>query len=348
MSSVNDSSSTASSTVRVSFNVSQSILDDVLYGAELRLFRHSTRSRQRRSVDDESPRPLQRSAARYRISVYQVIEHHPNDPVRRLLDTKVVDTGSRSRSSDDPYAATVDDEWLSLDVSPAVASWKQFGPRSNLGLDVETTTLDGRPIDVERHVRVRRSTSNRPSAAAGRRERARAGPGRPPQSNSIAPTTSTTASQPLPDGDIDARRQPLLVTYAADRRSVQRAAKRRRSAAGGKRNRKTSSGRQSACRRRQFFVDFAELEWLNNWIVAPSGYQAFMCVGACNYVLADHMNATNHAQIQSLLHSVNRSVPPPCCVPTRLSPISLLYLDEEESVVLRNYEDMVVEGCGCR
>jgi bone morphogenetic protein 2/4 len=35
-------------------------------------------------------------------------------------------------------------------------------------------------------------------------------------------------------------------------------------------------------------------------------------------------------------------------VPTELSPISMLYLDEYEKVVLKNYENMVVEGCGCR
>lgn len=34
------------------------------------------------------------------------------------------------------------------------------------------------------------------------------------------------------------------------------------------------------------------------------------------------------------------------CVPTELSAISMLYLDENEKVVLKNYQDMVVEGCG--
>ena len=63
----------------------------------------------------------------------------------------------------------------------------------------------------------------------------------------------------------------------------------------------------------------------------------------------DHLNATNHAQVQSLLHSVDpRAVPAPCCVPTELSAISMLYIDDSEKVVLRNYQDMVVESCGCR
>ena len=96
------------------------------------------------------------------------------------------------------------------------------------------------------------------------------------------------------------------------------------------------------------YVDFAEVEW-DDWIIAPPGYHAYVCAGACPMMLADHFNATNHAQVQSLLHSVSaRLVPAPCCVPTALSAISMLYVDEKDEVVLRNYRDMVVESCGCR
>ena len=96
------------------------------------------------------------------------------------------------------------------------------------------------------------------------------------------------------------------------------------------------------------YVDFAEVEW-DDWIIAPPGYHAYVCAGTCPMMLADHLNATNHAQVQSLLHSVSsRLVPAPCCVPTALSSISMLYVDESDKVVLRNYRDMVVEACGCR
>jgi len=96
------------------------------------------------------------------------------------------------------------------------------------------------------------------------------------------------------------------------------------------------------------YVDFAEVEW-DDWIIAPPGYHAYVCGGTCPMMLADHLNATNHAQVQSLLHSVSsRLVPAPCCVPTALSSISMLYVDEADKVVLRNYRDMVVEACGCR
>lgn len=96
------------------------------------------------------------------------------------------------------------------------------------------------------------------------------------------------------------------------------------------------------------YVDFTDVGW-NDWIVAPPGYDAFYCAGDCIFPLADHMNTTNHAIVQTLVNSATPSVVPrACCVPTLLNSISMLYLDEENKVVLKNYQDMAVLGCGCR
>lgn len=87
----------------------------------------------------------------------------------------------------------------------------------------------------------------------------------------------------------------------------------------------------------------------SDWIVAPAGYDAYYCGGECNFPLAEHLNTTNHAIIQTLVHSTNPSaVPKPCCVPTQLQAISMLYVDDENKVVLKNYREMTVVGCGCR
>nr|6OML_X Chain X, Bone morphogenetic protein 2 and Bone morphogenetic protein 6 [Homo sapiens]6OML_Y Chain Y, Bone morphogenetic protein 2 and Bone morphogenetic protein 6 [Homo sapiens] len=105
---------------------------------------------------------------------------------------------------------------------------------------------------------------------------------------------------------------------------------------------------KSSCKRHPLYVDFSDVGW-NDWIVAPPGYHAFYCDGECSFPLNAHMNATNHAIVQTLVHLMNPEyVPKPCCAPTELSAISMLYLDENEKVVLKNYQDMVVEGCGCR
>ncbi|XP_023817551.1 bone morphogenetic protein 2 isoform X1 [Oryzias latipes] len=100
------------------------------------------------------------------------------------------------------------------------------------------------------------------------------------------------------------------------------------------------------CRRHPLHVDFRDVGW-QKWIIAPSGYDAFFCLGECRYPLVDHMNASSHAVVQTMVNSVNGAVPRPCCVPTSLSPIALLYMDSQDRVVLKNYQDMVVEGCGC-
>ncbi|XP_054651144.1 bone morphogenetic protein 16 [Dunckerocampus dactyliophorus] len=115
----------------------------------------------------------------------------------------------------------------------------------------------------------------------------------------------------------------------------------------GRRATKLKRLSRNRCRRHPLYVDFNDVGW-HKWIIAPSGYDAFFCLGECRFPLADHMNSSSHAMVQTLVNSVNGAVPRACCVPTSLSPIALLYLDPQDRVVLKNYQDMVVEGCGCR
>ncbi|KRY79410.1 Bone morphogenetic protein 4 [Trichinella pseudospiralis] len=122
----------------------------------------------------------------------------------------------------------------------------------------------------------------------------------------------------------------------------------RRQGGNGRRHRHKTYRRRQLCQRHELYVDFESVGW-NDWIVAPPGYKAYYCQGDCPFPLNDHLNATNHAIVQTLVHSVNPgAAPKSCCVPTELSPISMLYLDEYDKVVLKTYQDMVVESCGCR
>lgn len=115
----------------------------------------------------------------------------------------------------------------------------------------------------------------------------------------------------------------------------------------GKRRNKGTKRVKSECQRREMTVDFKEVGW-EDWILAPRKYDAYYCHGACPFPLSDHLNATNHAIVQTLVNKVEpEAVPQACCVPTDLSPISMLYLNGEH-VALKNYPDMVVEACGCR
>jgi len=105
--------------------------------------------------------------------------------------------------------------------------------------------------------------------------------------------------------------------------------------------------RRSGCQKRTLYVSFRDLGW-QDWIIAPDGYAAFYCHGECSFPLNTHMNATNHAIVQTLVHLMTPyQVPKPCCAPTKLSGISVLYFDESSNVILKKYRNMVVKSCGC-
>ncbi|XP_074077698.1 growth/differentiation factor 7 [Macrotis lagotis] len=105
---------------------------------------------------------------------------------------------------------------------------------------------------------------------------------------------------------------------------------------------------RSRCSRKPLHVDFKELGW-DDWIIAPLDYEAYHCEGVCDFPLRSHLEPTNHAIIQTLMNSMApEAAPPSCCVPAKLSPISILYIDAANNVVYKQYEDMVVETCGCR
>ncbi|CAD7679489.1 unnamed protein product [Nyctereutes procyonoides] len=85
---------------------------------------------------------------------------------------------------------------------------------------------------------------------------------------------------------------------------------------------------QNLCHRHQLFINFQDLGW-HKWIIAPKGFMANYCHG------------------DSLMHAVDPEIPQAVCIPTKLSPISMLYQDNDDNVILRHYEDMVVDECGC-
>uniref|UniRef100_A0A671KKS3 Bone morphogenetic protein 5-like n=1 Tax=Sinocyclocheilus anshuiensis TaxID=1608454 RepID=A0A671KKS3_9TELE len=108
----------------------------------------------------------------------------------------------------------------------------------------------------------------------------------------------------------------------------------------------TSEQRQ-ACKKHELYVSFRDLGW-QDWIIAPEGYAAFYCDGECSFPLNAHMNATNHAIVQTLVHLMfPDNVPKPCCAPTKLNAISVLYFDDSSNVILKKYRNMVVRSCGC-
>nr|XP_012633080.1 growth/differentiation factor 3 [Microcebus murinus] len=103
---------------------------------------------------------------------------------------------------------------------------------------------------------------------------------------------------------------------------------------------------KNLCHRHQLFINFQDLGW-HKWIIAPKGFMANYCHGDCPFSLTTSLNSSNYAFMQALMHAVDPGVPQAVCVPTKLSPMSMLYHDNDDNVILRHYEDMVVDECGC-
>ncbi|XP_056388361.1 bone morphogenetic protein 2-like [Hyla sarda] len=106
--------------------------------------------------------------------------------------------------------------------------------------------------------------------------------------------------------------------------------------------------RYPSCQRKPLYVDFEDIGWAG-WIISPKGYNAYHCTGTCIFPMGKGLGATNHATVQSIVHALklNKDIATPCCVPDRLNSINLLYFDDEENVVLKQYDDMVAVSCGC-
>ncbi|NWT89574.1 BMP3 protein, partial [Lanius ludovicianus] len=103
------------------------------------------------------------------------------------------------------------------------------------------------------------------------------------------------------------------------------------------------------CARRYLRVDFADIGW-SEWIISPKSFDAYYCSGECRFPIPKAMKPSNHATIQSIVRAVGvvPGIPEPCCVPDKMSSLSILFFDENKNVVLKVYPNMTVESCACR
>lgn len=101
------------------------------------------------------------------------------------------------------------------------------------------------------------------------------------------------------------------------------------------------------CQRVALYVDFNELGLTEN-IVSPLGFKAYQCKGKCSST--QQKKFPNRSPLMALLEKKSgiKIDDEACCVPTKLGSISLLYMNKNSKVVLRNIDGMVVEECGCQ
>lgn len=97
---------------------------------------------------------------------------------------------------------------------------------------------------------------------------------------------------------------------------------------------------ESRCCRYPFVLDFAELGDDFDFIISPKRYWANYCKGNCpEYILPNTPNL-----------QLTRGLPPRaqrCCSPTRLNPLTLLYMNEHGDILQGELQGMSISSCGC-
>ena len=98
---------------------------------------------------------------------------------------------------------------------------------------------------------------------------------------------------------------------------------------------------QKRCCRYKLTVDFDEFGW--DWILAPKRYEAYYCAGECPFVFLQRYTHSHVLQLSNRTGSVGG----PCCTPTKMSSIQLLYYGENKEIITGILPDMTVDRCGC-
>ncbi|KZC11690.1 Bone morphogenetic protein 5 [Dufourea novaeangliae] len=105
-------------------------------------------------------------------------------------------------------------------------------------------------------------------------------------------------------------------------------------------------GESKKCCRHELTVMFKDLKGFE-FIVYPKMFDAGYCKGRCppRYNPANH-----HALLQSLLWKEDRKkVPKPCCAPSKLDQLMIVYFDENDATQLKvsYWKDIQVLECAC-
>ncbi|KAM6919434.1 anti-dorsalizing morphogenic protein [Lycodopsis pacificus] len=242
------------------------------------------------------------------VSVYQLLDTSRNNTQgRKLLSSRLIPVHSTG--------------WEVFTITQAVRSW-MVDEGSNLGLHVVVRTLGGSMMDMKL-IRFASGRTHHQSKQPmlvlftddGRRSTTL---------ESIDPNDNTaTSSLPQTPMSGPSSRTARSLDYSEEEGAL-------------------------PCQRQALYVDFEEIGW-SGWIVSPRGYNAYHCKGSCPFPLGQNMRPTNHATVQSIINALKliNGIETPCCVPDKLFSINLLYFDDDENVVLKQYNDMVAGSCGC-
>ena len=97
------------------------------------------------------------------------------------------------------------------------------------------------------------------------------------------------------------------------------------------------------CQMHPFTIDLSKL-YGDKFMIAPHIFQSNYCEGECTYLVRHH---TPHAKFQLDVHYANRTVPSPCCAPTKLKDHYVMYFTTDGKVDHDILKNATVLECGC-
>ncbi|CAG2059095.1 unnamed protein product [Timema podura] len=285
--------------------------------------------------------PVQRWS---QVHVYQVLEGQPLavTDAHRLLNVHYV-------SAHDGAG------WQVFNVREAVLDWVG-GARPNLGLLVRSTTLFGESAHARYARRDHHHNSKQPILVLFNDD-GKPAPSVPTQVLEGNPKTNQygnsldTSFEEYSDVSRDKRSIPLSSPHRYHRHSHVDDSFNSNSTVNGTRViTSTECSRHNLCMQLVSVISLV-LPWTSAPVSFPrqKGYSAYHCKGECNFPLEPSQLPTNHATVQSIVYEMGLTpeVGKPCCVPTSLASITFLYFDGDDNVILKMYEDMVADICGC-
>ena len=138
--------------------------------------------------------------------------------------------------------------------------------------------------------------------------------------------TNVTIVQPGEDETF----QPFIEVYVKDQREDRRFPREVKKC--------DASTKQKNCCLYSLVVDFDSFNW--DWIIAPKRFEANYCAGECPLF---YNNDKIHSQ---MIGRVNKNIKF-CCSSNRMSAISVLYFDQNDSIKMEKIPGIVANSCSC-
>ena len=93
-------------------------------------------------------------------------------------------------------------------------------------------------------------------------------------------------------------------------------------------------------------VDLAEIGWDTVVVNPTSGFNTKYCLGHCLFPLNTTRDSF-HAVLQAISHMHRPEIPPPCCVPKTFGRLAIIMRTDENQLILKKIENLIVKECAC-